>query len=103
MLAVTEMIVHLALQGRLDHHLGQPAQQATLPDQLQTLGPRPIDQLPNQLLVHAICRLGGHIHRHSSHRCLSSLRSYTVEITVPGALEIALGDGSCSAGFEGWW
>ena len=24
-----------------------------------------------------------HVHRHNSHRCLSSLRSYTVEITVP--------------------
>jgi hypothetical protein len=41
MLAVTEMIIHLALQGGLEHHLGQSAQQATLPSQLQTLRPAP--------------------------------------------------------------
>jgi hypothetical protein len=51
MLAITKMIVHLALQGGFDHHFGQPAQQATLSGQLQTLGPGPIDQLPYQLLV----------------------------------------------------
>jgi hypothetical protein len=82
-LTVTEMIIHLALQSGLDHHLGQPAQQPTFPRQLETLRPRPINQLPEQLLLRAFCRLGCHIPRHNSHRCLSSLRSYTVEITVP--------------------
>ncbi len=57
MLAITKMIVHLTLQGGLDHHLGQPAQQATLPGQLQTLSPGPRSQLPYQLLVQAISRL----------------------------------------------
>jgi hypothetical protein len=80
---VPEMIVHFPFQGGLDDHLGQPGQQATLPGQLQPLGPRPRSQLPYQLLIHAISRLGGHIHRHNSHRCLSSLRSYTVDLTVP--------------------
>src|SRR3979411_1769121 len=35
MLAVTEVIIHLALQSGLDHHLGQPAQQAPFPGQLR--------------------------------------------------------------------
>jgi hypothetical protein len=54
MLTVTEVIVHLALQDGLDDDLGQLGQQATLPGQLRTLGPRPIDQLPYQLLIHAV-------------------------------------------------
>jgi hypothetical protein len=56
--AVPEMIVHLALQGGLDDYLGQPGQQATLPGQLQPLGPGPRSQLPYQLLVQALARLG---------------------------------------------
>jgi hypothetical protein len=83
MLTVPEMIIHLTLQGGLQDHLGQPAQQPTLPSQLQTLSPGPINQLPNQVLIQAIGRLSGHVHRHNSHRCLSRLRNYTVEITVP--------------------
>jgi hypothetical protein len=56
----------------------------TPPGQLQALGPRPRGQLPHQLLVHTVARLGRHIHRHNSHKCLFRLRSYTVELTVPG-------------------
>ncbi len=82
-LAITQMIVHLALQGGLDHHLRQPGQQATFPGQLQALGPRPRCQLPHQLLVQAVSRLSRHIHRHKSHRCPFRLRSYTVDRTVP--------------------
>ena len=78
------MIVHLALQGGLDHHLGQPAQQYTFPRQLETLSTRPINQLPEQLLLRAFCRLGYHIHRHNSHRCPVS--GGAVVVTVPNAL-----------------
>jgi hypothetical protein len=77
MLAVPEMIVHLALQRGLDHHLGQPGQQATVPGQPQALRPGPRGQLPDQLLVQAVRWLGRHIHCHHSHRCLFRLRSYT--------------------------
>src|SRR5215469_16480485 len=34
-LSVAQMVVQLALQGALDHHLGQPAQQPALAGQLQ--------------------------------------------------------------------
>ena len=54
MLAVPEMIVHLALERGLDHHLGQPGQQATLPGQPQPLRPGPCGQLPDQLLIHTV-------------------------------------------------
>jgi hypothetical protein len=43
------------------------------------------DPWPTSGTRHALRRLGRHIHRHNSHRCLSSFRSYTVEITVPFA------------------
>jgi hypothetical protein len=69
MLAITKMVIHLPFQGGLDDDLGQPGQQAPLPGQLQTLGPRPIDQLPYQPLIHAH-RLSRRIHRYNSHRCL---------------------------------
>jgi hypothetical protein len=51
MLAVPKMIVHLTLQSRFHHHLGQPTQQPALPCQLQPLRPGPIDQLPQQLII----------------------------------------------------
>jgi hypothetical protein len=57
MLAIPKVIIHLALQGRLDHHLGQPGQQTTLPGQPQTLSPGPRSQLPYQLLIQAVYRL----------------------------------------------
>jgi hypothetical protein len=92
MLAVTKMIIHLALQGGLNHHLGQPTQASRPPGQLQTLSTRPIDQLPDQLLLQALRRLGRHIHRHKSHRCLSSLKSYT------NLFNLRLGDHRSAAG-----
>ena len=50
-LLVAEMIVELALEGALDHHLGQPAEQAALAGQLQPAGPGPLGQLAQQLLI----------------------------------------------------
>jgi hypothetical protein len=93
-LAIAEMVIHLALQSGLDDHLRQPAQQPAFARQLQPLGPSPLGQLPNQLLIHAIPPVGhspGHLLLpHISHWCLLHLRSYTVEITVPpmGSLRI---------------
>lgn len=49
MLRVAEMGVHLAFQGALEHDLGQPAQQAARPGQLQALRLRPLGQLPREL------------------------------------------------------
>lgn len=57
MLAVAEMIIHLALQRRLEHPLGQPGEQPTLPGHLQALGPSPLGQLPDHPLIH---HLAGH-------------------------------------------
>jgi hypothetical protein len=51
MAAITEMIIQLAFQGTLHHHLGQPAQQPALAAQLQPAGPGPLGQLPQQLLI----------------------------------------------------
>src|SRR5205807_699841 len=88
-LAVAEMVVHLALQRRLGDQLGQPSQQPALAGQLQPLGPSPIRQLLD-LPVH-----GSKIHSrlsylftslHISHKCLLHLRSYTAKITVPASL-----------------
>src|SRR5512135_2712572 len=45
-LPVAEVIIELALQGALDHHLGQLAQQAALAGQLQPARARPLGQLP---------------------------------------------------------
>jgi hypothetical protein len=83
-LGVAEMIVELALQRRLDHRLGQPGQQPTLPGQLQPLGAGPIGQLPDQLLIDRIQRilLGRRTRSHISHRCLLQLRSYTNFLTL---------------------
>ena len=87
-LAVAEMIIHLALHRGLDDPLRQPSQQPTLAGQLQALRPRPVRELLHQLLINRV----GHINRspadrhlsfHISHRCLLRLRSYTVEGTVP--------------------
>jgi hypothetical protein len=91
MLAIAEMVVHLALQRGLDHHLGQPAQQPVLTGQPQALGPRPPRQLCNQLLLgHP-----GHSRVHPAtlnpkitHGISSVSLSYTVEITVPSPSEI---------------
>ena len=50
-LPVAEVIIELALQSALDHHLGQFAQQAALAGQLQPAGAGPLGQLPQQLLI----------------------------------------------------
>jgi len=51
MLAIAEMIIHLAFQRALDHHLRQPAQQPALAAQLQPAGAGPLGKLPQQLLI----------------------------------------------------
>jgi hypothetical protein len=51
MLAVAEMVIQLALQGALDDHLGQLAQQAALAGQLQPAGPGPLGELAQHLLI----------------------------------------------------
>jgi hypothetical protein len=71
-LAIAEMIIHLAFQGALDHHLGQPAQQAALAGQLQPAGARPLGKLTQQLLIrrrqlHRLLLLAA---RHVCHWCL---------------------------------
>ena len=85
MLAVTQMIIELALERSLDHHLRQPAQQPALTGQLQPAGAGPLGKLAQQLLIgrrqlHGILVLRA---RHISHWCLLRLWSYTVETTVP--------------------
>jgi hypothetical protein len=79
-LAIAEMVIHLALQSGLDDHLGQPAQQPAFARQLQPLSPSPLAQLANQLLIQ-VYRIVHNI----SHRCLLLLRSYTVICTAPPA------------------
>jgi hypothetical protein len=51
MLPIAEVIIQLALQGALDHHLGQLPQQPALTGQLQPAGAGPLGQLPQQLLI----------------------------------------------------
>src|SRR6516164_2837012 len=51
MLRIAEMVIHLAFESALDHHLGEPAQQPALAGELQPAGPRPLGELPKQLLV----------------------------------------------------
>jgi hypothetical protein len=50
-LLIAEMVIELALQGTLDHHLGQLAQQPPRTGQLQPAGAGPLSQLPQQLLI----------------------------------------------------
>ena len=45
-LAIAEVVIHLAFQGALDHHLGQLAQQPALAGQLQPAGTGPPGQFP---------------------------------------------------------
>jgi hypothetical protein len=51
MLGIAQMVIHLALQGALDDHLGQPAEQTALASQLQAVRPGPLGELPHQLLI----------------------------------------------------
>jgi hypothetical protein len=44
-LAVAEMVIQLALQGALDHHLGQATEQAAFAGQLQPARPGPLGKL----------------------------------------------------------
>ena len=50
-LAIAEVVVHLALERALDDHLGQLPQQAALAGQLQPAGPGPLGELAQQLLI----------------------------------------------------
>src|SRR5450755_3953126 len=79
-LAVTEVVIQLALQGALDHHLGQLPQQPALAGQPQPARPGPPGQLPQYLLIgrgqlRPVMALVG---RHVSHWYLLRLWSYTV-------------------------
>ena len=71
-LAIAEMIIHLAFQCALDHHLGQPAQQPALTGQLQPAGAGPLGKLPQQLLIsrRQPRRLLALATRHVCHWCL---------------------------------
>ena len=59
-LGVTEVVVELRLERRLQHRLRQPGQQATRPDQLDTFAPRPLNKLLRELLIRPSA------HQHSS-------------------------------------
>lgn len=56
MLLVAEVVGALALQGGLQHALGQLLQQPALAGQLQPARAGPVDQLPDQLLVQHVRR-----------------------------------------------
>src|SRR5438067_618552 len=90
---IAQVIVQLALQGALDHHLGQPAQQPALAGQLQPAGAGPPGKLAQNLLIsrrqlRSTLVLGS---RHVSHWCLLHLRSYTVGISAPSDQEVGRG------------
>src|ERR1039457_50691 len=83
--AIAKVIVHLAFQGALDHHLRQLPQKPALAGQPQPARPSPLGQLPQRLLIgrrqlHGLLAI---VSRHVSHWCLLHLGGYTVEITVP--------------------
>ncbi len=72
MLSAAEMIVHLAFQGALGHHLGQLSQQPALAGQLQPARAGPLGELAQQLLTgsresRAVLVL---LVRHICHGCL---------------------------------
>ena len=48
---LTKMVIQLAFQRALDHHFRELAEQAALAGELQAAGPRPLGQLPQQLLI----------------------------------------------------
>ncbi len=50
-LLIAQMVVQLALQRALDHHLGELAQQPALTGQLQPTRAGPLGQLPQYLLI----------------------------------------------------
>ena len=50
-LAIAEMVIQLAFQRALDHHLRQLAQQAAVAGQLQPASAGPLGKLPQQLLI----------------------------------------------------
>jgi hypothetical protein len=95
-LGVAEVIVELTLQRGLEHRLGQPGQQPTLPGQPQPLRPGSLGQLPDQLLIDRLQRIPAGERStspppatHISHRCLLQLRSYTNFLRVPAAASAA--------------
>jgi len=76
-LAIAEMIIHLALDRGLHDPLGQPGQQPAFAGELQPLRPGTIGQLFDELLIHGIqpvpVRLGDPSRLalfHFSHKCL---------------------------------
>src|SRR5215831_7026477 len=81
---IAQVIVQLAFQGALDHHLGQPAQQPAFTGQLQPAGAGPLSELAQHLLIGRRQLRPGlvPILCHVSHWCLLRLGSYTVEITA---------------------
>src|SRR5258708_31304265 len=78
------MIIHLAFQRAVDHDPGQTAQQLALAGQLRPLGAGLLRQLLHQVRVRPGHPDRGLLIRHVRHSVSSFLRSYTVEITVPG-------------------
>ena len=95
-LLVAEVVGDLALQGGLQHPLGQLLQQPALAGQLQPTRTGPVDQLPHQLLIsRRQLRSAAALNvRHIRHWCLPFVMSYTVKITVPEqALECPVSGG----------
>ena len=80
MLAVAEVVIQLALQGALDDHLGQAAQQPALACQLQPAGAGPLCELAQHLLISCRQLRPGLVPVlcHVSHWCLLHFGSYTV-------------------------
>src|ERR1039457_5099585 len=87
---IAKVVVHLALQGTLDHHLRQLPQQPALSGHLQPASAGPLGKLAHHLLIGRgqLRRLLALAGRHVSHWCLLHLGGYTVEITVPLAASV---------------
>jgi hypothetical protein len=73
---IAQMVVELAFQSALDHHLGQPAQQPALAGQLQPARAGPLGQLPQHPLIsrRQLRLVLNLILRHVCHWCLSDCR-----------------------------
>jgi hypothetical protein len=93
MLRVTELVLHLHLQRRLQDGLRQIAQKAARADQLHAFAPCTLDQILGQLLIRRGLHDRRHLIRHyelpsASHAAgKSGPRSYTVSRTVPRQIE----------------
>jgi hypothetical protein len=85
-LGVAEVIVELTLQRGLEHRLGQPGQQPTVPGQRQPLRPGSIGQLPDQLLIDRLQRIpaGERVHvTPTGHSHQSQMPPTTQELHQP--------------------